>query len=96
MQPNWGLSWVLFLFCGPSPLVSLERYPPPLVTFRLQCHVMPAHTVLVTGASGGVGGFACLLAKEVGARVIGTCSGDNAEWAEALGADVVIDYETVG
>jgi NADPH:quinone reductase-like Zn-dependent oxidoreductase len=50
-------------------------------------------TVLIHGASGGVGSFAVQFAKWKKARVIGTASGKNADFLRKLGVDVVIDYE---
>lgn len=49
-------------------------------------------TVLIHGASGGVGTMAVQLAHWKGARVIGTASAQNKEFLEKLGADEVIDY----
>jgi NADPH:quinone reductase-like Zn-dependent oxidoreductase len=49
-------------------------------------------TVLVLGASGGVGSFLVQLAKQAGASVVGVCSGPNADYARERGADDVIDY----
>jgi len=51
-------------------------------------------TVLIHGASGGVGGFAVQFAKRAGARVIATASAVNAEYVRSLGADQVIDYRS--
>ena len=49
-------------------------------------------TALVLAASGGGGSYAVGIAKAVGARVIGTCSGRNVDYVHSLGADEVRDY----
>src|SRR5438046_2837783 len=49
--------------------------------------------ILITGASGAVGSMAVQLAKNKGARVIGTGSGRNEEFVRELGADEFIDYK---
>ena len=52
-------------------------------------------TVLVTGGAGAVGSIAVQLAKDGGATVIATISGDKkAEYARAAGADHTINYKT--
>ena len=51
-------------------------------------------TVLVHGAGGAVGSAAVQFAKEKGATVIGTASGDDVEYVRGLGADTVVDYKT--
>ena len=48
-------------------------------------------TVLVTGASGGVGSAAIQLARRRGARVIAVTSPDKIEAVRALGCDTVLD-----
>lgn len=50
-------------------------------------------SVLIHGASGGVGHFAVQLAKAAGATVYATASAENIEFLRALGADLAIDYE---
>jgi len=55
--------------------------------------VQPGQTVLVQGASGGVGMFAIPIAKIRGAKVLATASTANQEFLKQLGADVAIDYK---
>ncbi|WP_260596542.1 NADP-dependent oxidoreductase [Sphingomonas endolithica] len=50
-------------------------------------------TVLIHAGAGGVGSFAIQLARNAGARVIATASGDGIATARRLGADQVIDYK---
>lgn len=52
-------------------------------------------TVLVHAGAGGVGSCAIQLARQAGARVIATASGDNLALLRELGADQVIDYRRV-
>jgi NADPH:quinone reductase-like Zn-dependent oxidoreductase len=54
--------------------------------------VKPGQTVLINGASGGVGTYAVQIAKSMGAEVTGVCSGRNVELVRRLGADHVVDY----
>jgi NADPH:quinone reductase-like Zn-dependent oxidoreductase len=51
-------------------------------------------TVLIHGGAGGLGAIAVQLAKQRGAHVIATASGDGVELVRSLGADQVIDYRT--
>ena len=54
--------------------------------------LQPGQSVLVLGASGGVGSYAVQLAKAFGAQVTGAGSTAKLDLVAALGADHVLDY----
>ncbi|WP_082230739.1 NAD(P)-dependent alcohol dehydrogenase [Haloprofundus marisrubri] len=54
--------------------------------------LQPGQSILVNGASGGIGTFAVQLAAHVGAAVTGVCSTKNVDLVRSLGADAVVDY----
>ncbi|MDI1445697.1 NADP-dependent oxidoreductase [Polyangium sp. 6x1] len=70
------------------PLAALTAYQ---ALFR-RPGVGPGATVLVHAASGGVGMFGVQLAKNAGAKVIGTAGPDNQDFIRSLGVDHAIDY----
>ena len=59
-----------------------------------KANVQSGQTVLIHGASGGVGMFAIPIAKFKGAKVLATASTANQDFLKQLGADVAIDYKT--
>lgn len=65
-----------------------------LQAFRGVVEAPDGGTVLVHGASGGVGSLAVQIAKAYGAKVTGVASGKRHEFVKDLGADSFIDYET--
>jgi NADPH:quinone reductase-like Zn-dependent oxidoreductase len=63
-----------------------------LQALRDRGRVEAGQSVLVVGASGGVGTFAVQIAKAFGATVTGVCSTPKVDLVRAIGADDVIDY----
>jgi NADPH:quinone reductase-like Zn-dependent oxidoreductase len=74
----------------------------PVVASTIPLNALSAHraleimalsgptTLLVTGASGAVGGFAAQLAVRAGHRVLASATHDDEEWVHGLGVDTVI------
>lgn len=72
-----------FAEAGALPLAGLTA-------FQCLVHVLEVgadDTVLIHGASGGVGSFAVQIAKSLGARVLGTASESNHDYLRELGAE---------
>jgi NADPH:quinone reductase-like Zn-dependent oxidoreductase len=81
---------------GQSPLTDVELAALPIaygtaLGMLERGSVSDGHTVLVTGASGGVGLAVVQLARARGARVVAVCSGDKAEGVRSAGAAAVVD-----
>ncbi|MCM2576251.1 zinc-binding dehydrogenase [Streptomyces meridianus] len=79
-----------------SPLTDIELAALPIAYGTAlgmldRGSVSEGHTVLVTGASGGVGLAAVQLARARGARVVAVCSGEKGEAVRSAGADAVVD-----
>lgn len=74
---------------GGIPLVGLTAYQSLFQFGDLQ----EGQTLVILGASGGVGTLAIQLAKSAGATVIGVASDENQNYMKDLGADHTIDYK---
>ena len=49
-------------------------------------------SILIHGAAGGVGSYASQIARNMGARVIGTATGSDIAYLKSAGIDEVVDY----
>ncbi len=72
------------------PLAGLTAYQAIFDLAKIKIR----NRLLVHAAAGGVGHIAVQLAKTAGCEVIGTASGRNRQYLEAIGADQVVDYAT--
>jgi NADPH:quinone reductase-like Zn-dependent oxidoreductase len=75
-------------FAASTPCAGLTAY---LALVR-KMHIKIGKTILIQAGSGGVGGFAILIAKHFGLTVISTTSTKNLAYVKSLGADIVLDY----
>ncbi len=73
---------------GGIPLVGLTSYQSLYIAGNLQ----EGQTVLILGASGGIGTVGIQLAKAKGATVIGVASKKNHNYMSGFGADYTLDY----
>jgi NADPH:quinone reductase-like Zn-dependent oxidoreductase len=73
------------------PLVGLTAYQSLYVAGKLQ----EGESVLILGASGGVGTLGIQLAKAKGAKEVGVASAKNHVYMKELGADHSIDYHNI-
>lgn len=73
---------------GALPLAGLTAYQCLHEAVRIQ----PGETVVIRGASGGVGHLGVQLARIAGARVIAIAGGDAESFVRDLGAEDFVDY----
>jgi len=73
---------------GGIPLVGLTAYQALFDAGKLK----QGETLLILGASGGVGSMAIQLAKWRGAKVIAVAGSSNQKYMQKLGADTTFDY----
>ncbi len=103
----YGVSRGAFAELAAAPEEKLARKPtnvtfeqaaavPVSATTAMQAvqlgRIEAGQTVMVIGASGGVGTFAVQIAKALGAEVTGVCSTPKVDLVRSIGADHVIDY----
>lgn len=70
-------------------------YSPSYLALVLRARIQPGETLVVTGATGGIGFSAMQLGRHLGARVIGAVGGaDKVRWLNEQGFDETIDYGT--
>jgi NADPH:quinone reductase len=94
--------WLVPVPADLDPVIA-ATVPLNALTARKALEVMALSeptTILVTGASGGVGGFAAQLAVRAGHRVFACATYDDEEWVRDLGVDTVVprsvDLASVG
>jgi len=72
------------------PLVGVSAQQAVVEYMRVQ----PGQKILIHGGGGGIGSVAIQIAKNAGAHVATTATGDDLAFVKQLGADEVIDYKT--
>lgn len=82
---------ISFVQAAAVPVAALTA----LQALREKGHLRPGDQVLINGASGGVGTFAVQIARLLDGQVTAVCSADNAALVLQLGADHVIDHDTI-
>lgn len=79
-----------YVHAAALPLVALTAWQ---ALFEV-AHLQRGQTVIIHGATGGVGHLAVQFAKAQGASVIAVASASNTDFVRTLGAEQVIDYHT--
>lgn len=81
---------ILLKHAAAIPLAALTAYQSMYTFGRLQ----KGESVVILGASGGVGSFAVQMAAATGATVIAVASEKNHEYLKQLGAQFTLDYHS--
>jgi NADPH:quinone reductase-like Zn-dependent oxidoreductase len=76
-----------------TDVVSLPFGAGTALFFLEQANIQRGQSVLINGASGGVGSYLVQIAKAMGADVTGVCHTRNVTMVRELGADHVIAYD---
>ncbi|OAD81150.1 hypothetical protein PHYBLDRAFT_129611 [Phycomyces blakesleeanus NRRL 1555(-)] len=77
-----------FIEAGAVGIAALTAYEAIVNKGRLNT----TPSIIIIGASGGVGTYAVQIAKAFGVHVVAVCSGKNASLVKSLGADETVDY----
>lgn len=78
-----------FISAAATPLAALTAYQALHSIVKLKA----GQSLLINGASGGVGTFAIQIAKAMGLKVTAVCSAQKIDLLQSLGADDCIDYK---
>jgi len=84
----------------PSNLDYLESASLPLVgasalqALTQHINLQPGQKIFIHGGGGGIGTIAIQIAKNIGAHIATTATGEQIELVKKLGADEVIDYKS--
>ncbi|UII30732.1 NADP-dependent oxidoreductase [Fulvivirga ulvae] len=81
---------ISFEEAGAIPLAGLTAYQCLFEVGKVKLD----DTVMILGASGGVGSFAVQMAKYEGAQVVAVASKENHDYLRELGADHCLDYKS--
>jgi NADPH:quinone reductase-like Zn-dependent oxidoreductase len=82
---------ISFIEAASLPMPGLSG----IIAMHGLAEIQAGDRLLYHGGAGGVGMISIQLAKAHGAHVIATCSANNTDFVRGLGADEVIDYNTV-
>jgi alcohol dehydrogenase len=79
-----------FIQAASLPLVGVSA----IQAIKHHINLQPGQKIFIHGGAGGIGTIAIQIAKNIGAYVATTATGDAIENVKRLGADEVIDYKT--